>query len=269
MHQNQILYQELKEKILCIPGKIRKEKPLVHMIPNSVTVTFCTDGLAAVGARPLMAKAPQEMEEIVSYADALVINLGQPDEEKRRAAMPAIQKASEKQTPIVLDPVGAGASGYRKKISEELLSLNWKGIIKGNRSEIAALQRDILNYQGVDAVGDTVISCRAEDNRIWSVSGEKDLVFDAGRNILLPHREGKKLTLSGSGCLTGALMGACYAVEKDAFAAAAAAFVMMNDALGKAGRYKGYASQKNAVLDALSEIKENELEEIWEYAEVE
>ena len=68
----------MAERIVKIPGQISREKPLIHMIPNSVTVALCTDGLSALGARPLMANAPEEMTEIPAYADAVVVNMGQP-----------------------------------------------------------------------------------------------------------------------------------------------------------------------------------------------
>lgn len=237
-----------------IPKRIRERKPLVHMIPNAVTVALCTDGLSALGARPLMAKAPQEMEEIVSYADAIVINMGQLDSEKQEAVVLALDAAARRGVPVVWDPVGAGASRYRKNTYLELLKKRWTGIVKGNRSEIATLQSELLPHHGIDSIGEVVVQYRADDERVWAVSGAEDIVFDAKQKWKFSHIGGKKLRLTGTGCLTGAVMGACYAVEKNPVTAAMAAFAIMAYAEKEAGKYNGYGSQKTALLDTLTEI---------------
>lgn len=222
----------IMEAVVSLPQQIRKRRPLVHMIPNSVTVAFCTDGLSALGARPLMALAPEEMEEIPAYADAVVVNMGQPSAEKLSAARLALTAAARHGTPIVWDPVGAGASGFRIREFTRLLSLDWNGIIKGNQSEIAALQTGVISHQGIDSIGTFDLKTRSADGRVWAVSGSQDLVFDRQRCIALRHL-GERLMLTGSGCLTGAVMGACYAVINDPMAAALGAFLIM-----------GYASEQ-------------------------
>lgn len=246
--------EEIRETLGQIPEKIRKQRPLVHMIPNAVTVALCTDGLSALGARPLMAKAPQEMEEIVSYADAIVINMGQLDSEKQEAAQLALDAASRRGVPVILDPVGAGASRYRKNTYLELLKKRWTGIVKGNRSEIATLQSELLPHHGIDSIGEVMVQYQTDDERVWAVSGAEDIVFDAEQKWKFSHTDGKKLHLTGTGCLTGAVMGACYAVEKDPVTAAMAAFAIMAYAEKEAGKYTGYGSQKTALLDTLTEI---------------
>lgn len=243
------------QRICRIPEQIRQQKPLVHMIPNGVTVALCTDGLSALGARPLMAKAPQEMEEIVSYADALVVNMGQPDTEKFAAAEAALEAAAHRGMPIVWDPVGAGASRYRKEAYLALLKKDWTGIVKGNRSEIATLQSELLPHHGIDSVGEVMVEYKTDDKRVWAVSGAEDVVFDAGNIWKFVHTKAKKLRLTGSGCLTGAVMGACYAVEPDPITAAMSAFAIMAYAGEQACRCSGYGSQKAALLDALTEIE--------------
>ena len=120
---------------------VKDQAPLVHMIANYVTASFCADAMAAMGARPLMAQAPEEMEEITGSADGLAVNLGQPSEEKYLACERALQTAGNLGLPAVLDPVGAGASGYRKKASASLCAASWpgrawSGVLKGNSSEI-------------------------------------------------------------------------------------------------------------------------------------
>ena len=248
------------QRIAEIPEQIREKKPLVHMIPNSVIVSLCTDGLTALGARPLMAVAPEEMDEIPRYADAVVVNMGQPTCQKMEAAEKALLTAEEYGVPIIWDPVGAGASKFRCDGFQKLLSLKWKGIVKGNRSEVSALQSGVLSHQGIDSVGEFSLQMSPPDGRTWAVSGPQDLVFDETRNFRLGHGE-KKLMLTGSGCLTGAVMGACYAVEHDPVPAALGACCIMACAGDEAAKYSGYGSQKQALLDALTGIDKKKLTE--------
>ena len=137
---------------------VKDQAPLVHMIANYVTASFCADVMAAMGARPLMAQAPEEMEEITGSADGLAVNLGQPSEEKYLACERALQTAGNLGLPAVLDPVGAGASGYRKKASASLCAASWpgrawSGVLKGNSSEIHTVLTGAAAHSGVDSVG--------------------------------------------------------------------------------------------------------------------
>lgn len=242
-------------QIIEVPKKIAGQHPLVHMIPNSVTAALCADGLSALGARPLMALAPDEMEEIPAYADAVVVNMGQPNREKLVSARLALKTAAAHHVPVVWDPVGAGASKFRKQEFMSLLSMEWKGIIKGNQSEIATLQSGRISHQGIDSIGEFDLHTRAIDGRVWAVSGQEDLVFDEKDCFSLKHEGRKKLLLTGSGCLTGAVMGACHAVEKEPKTAALAAFFIMAYAGEEAAKCRGYGSQKRALLDALTQIE--------------
>lgn len=250
----------MTQHIAEIPARIARQRPLIHMLPNSVTVALCTDGLSALGARPLMAVAPEEMEEIPAHADAVVVNMGQPTAEKIRAARTALLTAERHSIPLVWDPVGAGASEFRRNEFQSLLSLKWRGIVKGNQSEIAALQSGMVSHQGIDSIGEFALKLRTSDERVWAVSGQRDMVFDEERCFYLQHGE-KKLMLTGSGCLTGAVMGACYAVESDPVTAALAAFFIMAYAGEKAARQSGYGSQKQALLDALTTADSQEFAE--------
>lgn len=251
----------IADQIAGIPEQIAVQHPLIHMIPNSVTVALCTDGLSALGARPLMAVAPEEMGEIPAYADAVVVNMGQPGLDKIVSARRALLTAASHDVPIVWDPVGAGASQFRRQEFLSLLSMEWKGIIKGNQSEIAALQSGIVSHQGIDSIGEFDLCMKASDGRVWAVSGQEDLIFDEEACLFLQHKEEPRLMLTGSGCLTGAVMGACYAVKRKPDVAALAAFFIMAYAAEKAGRCKGYGSQKTTLLDALTQIERQEFAE--------
>ncbi|MCI8996600.1 MAG: hypothetical protein HFI30_13115 [Lachnospiraceae bacterium] len=226
------------QEIARLLQQIREKRPLVHMLPNSVSAAFCGDALAALGARPLMALCPGEMEELAAYADALVVNLGQPGEEKQEAARRALRAAGERGLPVVLDPVGAGASAYRLQNLEELLAISWKGIVKGNEAENVALFSGRLTHEGVDSVRshdfleadpERVRALSRAGERVFVSTGRENRIFtvEERRLILLGcmcHRAAPAYGLIGTGCMTGALMGAfCGAAEEvpEAFCGAA------------------------------------------------
>ncbi len=248
--------------------QIRTKRYLVHMLPNSVSAAFCADALSALGARPLMALCPGEMEEIVSYADALVVNLGQPGEQKQEAARRALRTAGERGLPVVLDPVGAGASAYRLRNLEELMAIPWKGIVKGNEAELFSLFSGKLTHEGIDSVeshgcletdpervrmfcgaGDRVFVSTGRENRIFGAEGERLTLWGS-----MGHRQAPACGLVGTGCITGALMGAFYgaAGEESGKTAAWAALLTMGFVQEKAADARGYGSFRQQILDELS-----------------
>ena len=149
MSETDAVIAEIMEKL----ERVRARRPLLHMIPNTVTAAFCADAIAAVGGRPLMAQAPEEMEEITGHADGLVVNLGQPSREKYTACRSALETAARIGLPVVLDPVGAGASEYRRGRTAALAGLPWSGVIKGNGAELHGVLTGGLSHSGVDSVG--------------------------------------------------------------------------------------------------------------------
>ena len=140
---------------------VKGQAPLVHMIGDYGTASFCAEAMAAMGARPLMAQAPEEMEEITGSADGLAVNLGQPSEEKYLACERALQTAGNLGRPAVLDPVGAGASALRTRTASDLLDKLAVSVVRGNMSEAKALAGGAAATRGVDVCpGDAV----TEDN---------------------------------------------------------------------------------------------------------
>lgn len=243
------------EEIQEIFQKIREKQPLIHMIPNTVSAALCADGLSALGARPLMAVAPQEMQEIVAQADGVVINLGQLTMEKREAASVALKAVLEEQKPIVLDPVGCGASEFRLHTVQELLEIPWKGIIKGNQSEIYSIQQGILTREGIDARQKRKLSEAVPKNRLFLVSGETDRILWKGKSETLWKKESRKYNIVGTGCLLGSVAGACYSVENNPKLAAQAATIGMMYALEQADKSEGYGQAKAILLDALEQLE--------------
>lgn len=131
--------------------KVRDFSPRIHMIPNIVTANFCADALSAIGAKPIMAMYDGEFGEVISQADGFVANLGQPDINKIKSVKKGIEIARGSDVPIVIDPVGCAATTFRREMLEEILNIDFDGIIKGNYSEIIGVISDERFKTGVDS----------------------------------------------------------------------------------------------------------------------
>lgn len=271
--------------------EIKKSRLLVHMIPNAVSAALCADGLAALGARPLMAVEAREMPEITQQAAACVINLGQPCDGKLEAAGIVLREAVKHRKPLVLDPVGCGASQFRLQSVQKLLSLPWQGIVKGNRSEIYSIQQGFVTREGVDAVAEHELCGQIPADRVYLATGVADTVLwrderlqlSYGRKVSRYNIEGNSLqqemsqyNIVGSGCLLGAVAGACYGIVsrkaehtaaglqeaqygrrdmiKLGVTAAVTASLGMAFSLEKAAQASGYGRAKGKLLDALCQL---------------
>lgn len=219
---NNVDKEHMIDRILDEISMLGERKPLIHMIANSVTAAFCADGIAAVGGRPLMAQAPEEMEEITGSAAALAVNMGQPSAEKSAACEIAMKTAARHGIPVLFDPVGAGASGYRRTLANGLLSIPWSGVIKGNGSEIHTLLTGALSHEGVDSLGDyddreaakEFLKSEAGKGRslVLAKTGKTDRILWYGdgqfHRVQLPHTASRPVVLVGTGCVAGAVAGA-------------------------------------------------------------
>ena len=138
-------------KTFKLVSKVRRKRPLIHCISNTVTANDCANLLLSVGASPIMAQALDEMDEITARADALVLNTGTPDRDKFDACRRAGLRANACKVPVVLDPVGVGASRWRLKNISSLLAEVQPAIIRANLGEaMALLGGDALGH-GVDS----------------------------------------------------------------------------------------------------------------------
>ena len=163
---------------------VRERKPLVHNITNFVVMNYTANALLAMGASPVMAHAIGEVEEMVSHAGALVLNIGTLTEEWVAAMIAAGRKANEKKIPIVLDPVGSGATRLRTESARKILSQTRVSVLRGNASEILSLQDDNSRTKGVDAVHGVDEAARtagilaAELGPTLAITGPVDLITD-------------------------------------------------------------------------------------------
>lgn len=237
---------------------IREKAPLVHNITNYVVMNSSANALLALGASPVMAHAEDEAAEMVELAGALVLNIGTLSSAWIRAMHTAAERATALGVPIVLDPVGAGATSYRTKTAYELLATYRPAILRGNASEIAALAQVAVRAQpeppqteqaqtahaqtahaqtkGVDstlhaeAAADAARQLAASFGCTVCVSGEIDHIVPAqGKAHTTKIHNGHPLMakVTGMGCAASALCGAFAAVNTDFSAATAHAMAVM------------------------------------------
>ena len=224
---------------------VREKRPLVHCISNIVTANDCANLLLACGASPMMAEAPEEMEEITRIADATVLNLGTPSREKYAAARICLEQSKRSGKPVVLDPVGVGAGEWRLKNAASLLSAAPPDIVRVNLAEAEALL-------GLGAkLGCAVL-----------LTGAKDVVSDGERTAAISGGSGLMPLVTGSGCMLSALCGAFAAVERDAFKAACAASLYWkrcSELAGELSGNRGSGSFRAALMDAACRVTDDML----------
>ncbi|MBQ7624804.1 MAG: hydroxyethylthiazole kinase [Clostridia bacterium] len=216
---------------------VKTKKPVVHCITNFVTATDCANTLLSCGASPVMADEPKEARDVTSLSDALEINIGTLQKRRVRAMLKAGKTAKKQGKPIVLDPVGAGASRFREKTAKKLLKKLSPHIVKGNVSEIKALFEGEKDSRGVDAAlgerdikSDTALAEKAarEHDCIVIITGKTDIVTDGKRTYCVYNGHPLMQSVTGMGCRLSALLAAFAAAgEGDALVSALSAVCLM------------------------------------------
>ncbi len=205
--------------------KLREKKPLVQNITNFVVMNTTANALLAIGASPVMAHALQELEDMLAISDSLVINIGTLDANWVESMKMAIKIAGDLDKPVVLDPVGAGATNYRTTISRNLLKKGNISILRGNFSEIQALIGK-GETRGVDATGyneenarDLAIKASERFKTTVAVTGKTDFVSDGNKVFAIKNGTPMLGRVTGTGCMVTAIMGAFLGVTEPVSAA--------------------------------------------------
>ena len=241
--------------------KIRQNKPLIHNITNYVVMNYTANVLLAAGASPVMAHAENEVEEMVGFAGALVINIGTLSDSWINSMLTAGRKASKLGTPIVLDPVGSGATRLRTETSKTIAAETNVTIIRGNASEILSLHNEDSKSKGVDSLhsvdeaeGSAMVLAK-ELGATLAITGPVDFITDGTRILRVENGHPMMPMVTGTGCSATAIIGAFGAVELDPLMAAAnglAFFGLAGELAGKTAH--GPGSFMTAILDALYQI---------------
>ncbi len=213
---------------------MRERKPLVHQITNYVVMNETANATLAIGALPVMAHAVEEVEEMVRIASALVLNIGTLSEHWIESMLLAGGAATARQIPIVLDPVGVGATRYRTDSARRILDVVDVTVLRGNAGEIATLLGAAAEVRGVESIStgmEPAELARAAARRLGpvaSVTGPVDYVSDGDRVLAIANGHELLATVTGTGCMSSALTG-CFLAAKpteplEAAAEALAAF---------------------------------------------
>lgn len=255
---------------------VRKKSPIIHNITNYVTANDCANIILSAGASPIMSDEPLEVEEIVAISEALNINIGTLNKNTIEAMLLAGCEANKRNIPIVLDPVGVGASTLRTNTALRLIENIKFSVIRGNSSEIKALILGTNTKSGVDVSDTDKIS---EDNivdilqyakdyslktgAVIVITGQTDIVVDGKKTALIKNGTSLMSSITGTGCQLSALIASFIGANENTFFATVSAVC----ALGLCGEIAkermsekdGNASFRTYMIDALYNLTENEL----------
>src|SRR4051794_26329279 len=199
--------------------ELRERKPLVHQITNYVVMNETANATLAIGALPVMAHAPQEVEEMVGLASALVLNIGTLSEHWIEAMLLGGRVATERGIPVVLDPVGAGATAYRTDTARRILEQVGVTVLRGNAGEVATLGGADAEVRGVESIASGLepAELAREAGRqlglVASVTGPVDHVSDGERTLAVANGHPLLASVPGTGCISAALSG-CFLAAK-------------------------------------------------------
>ncbi len=249
---------------------VRATAPLVHSITNLVVMSYNANALLALGAVPVMAHAREEVSEMVSIASALVLNIGTLQPEWAEAMKLAAKKAASLNKPIILDPVGAGATSYRNRTITELLVTAKPTVIRGNASEImsvtglASVTKGVESLQSSEAALDAAKMLARKIGGVVCVSGATDIITNKdGKTVFLQNGHPWMTKITGTGCSATAMIGAFAAVQPDYWRATVSAMAYLG-VVGEVAtetvmkQNEGVGSLQIKILDGLQLMTENE-----------
>lgn len=257
---------------------VRKNAPLVHNITNYVTVNDCANILLACGGSPIMADDIEEVEEITSICGSLNINIGTLNQSTIPSMLAAGKKANEISHPVILDPVGAGASRLRTEIAYQLMRDIQFAVIRGNISEIKTLALGAGTTKGVDADVADAVTEETLDNAVSfakkfasktgaviAITGAIDIVADAQKAYVIRNGHPMMSKITGTGCMLTAMTAAYLAANPDNVLEAATASVCAMGLCGQRAHERlsekdGNSSYRNYIIDAICNLSGEDLE---------
>ncbi len=247
-------------------ARVREKRPLVHHITNYVTVNDCANITLCAGGAPVMADAKEEAAEMTAIGGALVLNIGTLNASQIASMILAGRMANERGIPIVLDPVGAGATRFRTDMVKRLLDELTITVLKGNAGEIGVVAGVEAVVRGVDSyglAGDPLMIATGLAKTLHctvAVSGATDVITDGKHSLLVDNGHPLMGSISGTGCMAASVTGAFCAESENpvtATAAALAAFGLAGERAAAVAR--GPLSFKVALFDELANLTPQDL----------
>jgi hydroxyethylthiazole kinase len=248
--------------------RLRDQKPLVHQITNYVVMNETANATLALGALPVMAHAREEVEEMVALAGALVLNIGTLSPHWIDAMLAAGRTANARGIPVVLDPVGAGATRYRTETAKRILDEVDVTTLRGNAGEVATLVGVDAEVRGVESIGvggdpgELAREAARSLGVVASVTGPVDHVSDGERVVKVANGDAMLATVSGTGCMSSAVTGCFLAVADSPLEGAVEALVAFGVAGEDAARAaKGPGTFHAGLYDALAALDPETLDD--------
>jgi hydroxyethylthiazole kinase len=240
--------------------QIRQKAPLVLNVTNYVAMDLTANALLSLGASPIMAHAPEELEELVQISGAVVLNMGTLDSAWAESIRFAARAAEQNNKPVVFDPVGVGASRFRTQFAVSLLKEFPLRCVRGNASEILALYGGEKTAKGVDSTSspESVVRWLKQQGKTRetiAMSGAVDFILSDTATAKLSNGSPRMAAVTAMGCTASAVVGAFLAVNPDPFSAALHGLAVMG-VCGEwaAEKSAGPGSFRSAFLDALSQV---------------
>ena len=245
---------------------IRKHKPLVHCITNTVAANFTANGLLAIGASPLMSDEVREAEEMIRISDALLLNIGTLREATAETMLVAGKAANRKGIPVVLDPVAVGASVYRQRMVEKLLEQVKVDCIRCNAGELAAIAGVPWESKGVDSgegemdiIEVAKLMAEAYDTLVF-VTGRTDVITDGKKTCQVQGGNVRITQVTATGCLLSAICAAGLAANGRHAETLQAISAGYKRSAEMAGERPSIGSFQIALLNALELLSQEEKE---------
>ena len=223
-NQKESLLNNINETL----SQIKEKNPLTHCITNSVTINDCANAVLAIGGSPFMAEDAEELEEVVTIADALVINIGKLSKEQINSMNVSAKAANETDTPIILDPVGVGVTELRNKTTMDLINNYNMAAIRGNITEIKSIAKlvgvidenntakgvdvnidDIITEENLSTNGEIIRELAEKLDTTILASGPIDILSDGKTTIAIDNGDDMMPLITGSGCMLSSIVGSC------------------------------------------------------------
>ncbi|MCQ2079862.1 MAG: hydroxyethylthiazole kinase [archaeon] len=252
-------------------GKVRDTCPLVHHITNYVTVNDCANMCICAGGSPVMSDAAEDVPDMVRIASAVVLNIGTLNPRTVESMILAGRTANEVGIPVVLDPVGVGATPYRTETAERILREVKVSVIKGNHGEISVLAGLGGEVRGVDSrssgddMSEAVARLAERTGTVVAATGPVDYVSDGRTVAVLSNGSAMMSTVSGTGCMVssvvGAYVGAC-GVSVDSVAAAISVVNIASEVAVSGRDVSGPASFRTMLLDSVHSLRPEDVDRL-------
>lgn len=284
--------EELLQKIPELLNEVKSKNPLTHCITNFVTVNDCANAVLAIGASPIMSEDIEEVAEVVSIADALVINIGKLSHEQVEAMKISSAQANKINTPVILDPVGVGISQLRNKVTLEIIENYKLAAIRGNITEIKTIAKltgiisesntakgvdvsesDIITQDNLNENVDVISKLAAKLDTVILASGPIDILSDGETTIAIDNGDEMMPYITGSGCMLSSIVGSCIGATNPLEGTMLAALLMTiagEKARSKVdsentgtGSFRAYLIDYLYKLDGQTLINKSNIEILW------